>query len=141
MTNVGQKLLSLALVCLLVVGACGGDDDDTGGDGGDDSAAGSGLTVDFSPSDGSLTTLDLESCDNPEESSIRLAAMSETQSLRIEAEGGSGTITTKGPEGDRSGTVTAVSVGDAGNVAVSGTITPGGGSDETETFEVIGQCG
>ena len=145
MTRRFRVVTLLVAVVALVAAACGGDDD-TAGDGGTGSTNGgdqgaSVATVQFTTSDGGSFTLDVTSCDNPGESTVRISAESETASLAVDATDGAGTIDFTSSEGNRQGTVSSAQVGDAGNVSISGNVTPSGGGDESETFEITGQCG
>lgn len=143
--------VSTLLVLALGVAACG-DDDDTAESGDDTTGSeearsvGAGdqgaevPTVEFTTSDGASFTLDVTSCQNPSESSVQLTAESETATFSVDASDGAGTVSFASAEGNRRGVVTMAQVGDAGNVAISGSITPADGDAETETFEVTGQC-
>lgn len=137
------RILFLLLSLAIAITACGGDDDTTG-DGGSDgattTAGGDVATVALTTSDGGSFTLDVTSCENPAESTVRLSARSETADLAIDATDGEGTLNFSSADGDRQGSVESAQVGDAGNVSITGPITPAGGGDESETFEVTGRC-
>ena len=147
MTHNARFLFALLLAGLLVLAGCGGDDD-SGGEGsgggasdGTDSDGGTVATVSFTTSDGASFTLDVVSCSNPSESTVQITARSETADLDVDATDGAGTLAFTSAEGDRKGTVTSAQVGDTGNVSIAGSVTPADGSDESETFDISGQCG
>ena len=141
MTQHMRTLVAVLLAGILVLAACTSGDDSSG-DGGDESSSGGGsvATISFVTSDGGSFTLDVVSCTNPSETTVQITARSETADLKVEATDGAGSLTFTSAEGDRRGSVDSARVGDTGNVSISGSTTPADGSDETETFEISGQC-
>ncbi len=104
-----------------------------------DAAGGDGPTVTVdSPDYGK--EFGVTACDNPGETTLALTAEADDIVLQIDATDGIGTLFISGgneQDGvDLAGTVTSVTVGDAGNLTVEGDFD----SDDGQAFTITGSC-
>ncbi len=116
-------------------GAMAGSED--GADDGDGAMDGAAVAT-FSAADVTVD-LSITVCENPTESTLSLAASEGSNELIVNATDGAGDITFFDDSGEWTGSVESVSVGDAGNIAVTGTISQPAGGDAVP-FEVSGSC-
>jgi len=161
-----SRTLAAAAVALTLpafLTACGDDEADTtttteadGGDSGSSGSSGTDATeTTDAPDDGEgamdgaksfeMTTADgsfsvsgtADSCDNPTESTLKVTFSDGTTEVEVDATNGSGSVVAAG---EFEGTVESVSVGDAGDVTVSGRGSIADPGASPTTFEITGSC-
>jgi peptidoglycan hydrolase-like protein with peptidoglycan-binding domain len=113
---------------------CGADDTEGSGD------SAPTPTVALVTSDGLSRTFDVVTCSSSDETSFELTAQSESAQLTASATAGQGPIVLVEGSGQSEGTVEAVQVGDSGELAASGSLTPADDSAASATFELSGSC-
>ena len=96
-------------------------------------------TFTMTTADGLEITGAATACDNPLESSVMVNFAGESSTVTVDAENGTGIVTVSG-DVEFEGRVESVSVGDAGDLVVTGSGSLADPGAAPTTFEIVGTC-